>query len=298
MINRSLLVTGASGFIGSCLVRRLLKDGYVVHVVMRFTSDTSLVDEFRDSLCIHYHDGSTAGLVDIVSSAAPSAVFHLASLFLSEHTTEDVEQLVNSNMMFATQLVEAMSVNNVKLLVNTGTSWQHYQNMDYNPVCLYAALKQAFECVLRYYVEAHRFQVITLSLFDTYGPGDRRPKLFNIFKRASISDEPLAMSAGAQLIDLVYIDDVVNAFLVAYHKIQDESFPSMETFALSSGTPLPLLEIAKVYENITRQRLNITWGGRSYRAREVMVPWTSFETLPGWCPEIDLIDGIRRTILE
>jgi nucleoside-diphosphate-sugar epimerase len=42
--------------------------------------------------------------------------------------------------------------------------------------------------------------------------------------------------------------------------------------------------------------LNIVWGGRPYRAREVMEPWTAFSTLPGWSPRISLKEGIRRMV--
>ena len=66
----------------------------------------------------------------------------------------------------------------VKILVNTGTSWQHYENKDYSPVNLYAATKQSFEAILQYYVEVASLKAITLKLFETYGLDDPRPNFF------------------------------------------------------------------------------------------------------------------------
>ncbi|MGZ6005388.1 MAG: NAD-dependent epimerase/dehydratase family protein [Candidatus Saccharimonadales bacterium] len=294
MAERAVLVTGACGFIGSFLVRRLLSQGWQVHLVLREKTNRVILDEFGKALHVHVHDGSTANLISIIKVAAPQAVFHLASLFLAQHTSNDIERLVQSNVLFSTQLAEAMAVNGVKLLVNTGTSWQHYEDMKYNPVCLYAALKQAYEAVLRFYVESCGLRVITLKLFDTYGPGDNRPKLLGLLRRTALSGDTLDMSPGEQLMDLVYIDDVIDAFVIAFERLQAGTVSAMEEYAVSSGTPISLREIAAVYAKVSGYVLNINWGGRDYRVREVMRPWTSFQILPGWQPRVDLVTGIMH----
>lgn len=295
---RSVLVTGASGFIGSHLVRRLLGQGWQVHIALRPGSSLAMLKDVgrEQGMHVHLHDGSTENLIDIVKAAAPLAVFHLASLFLAQHTPADVERLVQSNLLFSTQLAEAMSVNQVALLVNAGTSWQHYDNQDYNPVCLYAALKQAFEAVLRFYAENNGLKVITLKLFDTYGPGDDRPKLLHLFQRIAATGETLAMSPGEQLIDLVYIDDVIDAFLLAFARLRAAPGALYESYALSSGAALPLRQLAAIYAGASGRPLNIEWGGRPYRPREVMTPWTGFRILPGWAPAVSLEEGMRRCV--
>jgi nucleoside-diphosphate-sugar epimerase len=291
-----VLVTGASGFIGAALVRRLLAEGHEVHVVLRPGSQRVELERLGLNLHIHLHDGTTAGLIAILAATAPQAVFHLASLFLAQHNSEQVEALVQSNVLFSTQLAEAMARNGVTLLVNTGTSWQHHENQAYNPVCLYAALKQAFEAVLRWYAETADLRVVTLKLFDTYGPGDLRPKLLHLLRRHAESGAALAMSPGAQLIDLVYIDDVIDAFLMAFEQLKATSAGTMLEYAVTSGEPLALKQVAEVYAETSGRTLNIEWGGRPYREREVMVPWSAGSTVPGWRPRVGLRDGILRCL--
>jgi nucleoside-diphosphate-sugar epimerase len=220
-------------------------------------------------------------------------VFHLASLFLATHTPEDVRPLVESNILFGAQLLEAMARTGCNKLVNTGTSWQHYHSDDYVPVCLYAATKQAFEDVAWYYVHGEGLRLITLKLFDTYGPGDRRPKLFNALRNAARRGEELAMSAGEQLVDLVYVEDVTRAFLVAAEMVEDKE-TAPEAYAISSGKPRPLREIVETYARVTGVPIRVHWGARPYRTREVMMPWTAGKRLPSWTPEVSLEEGIRK----
>jgi nucleoside-diphosphate-sugar epimerase len=218
-MSKTALVTGATGFIGSHLARRLVKDGWAVHAVVRSSSKRDLIHDIEHAIHFHIYDGTIDSMQGILAESRPDTIFHLASLFLSQHQPRDITALIQSNITFGTHLVEAAVVNGCFQFINTGTSWQHYENEDYNPVNLYAATKQAFEDILKYYVEAHGVKVITLKLFDTYGPDDPRPKLMNLLKRAAETGETLEMSPGEQLIDLVHVDDVVEAFCTAQELI-------------------------------------------------------------------------------
>ncbi|HEX8406096.1 MAG TPA: NAD(P)-dependent oxidoreductase [Duganella sp.] len=293
MSARRVLLTGASGFVGSALTRRLLEDGWDVHLLLREGSAADGLPLEGERLHIHRHDGGTVQLIEIMRAAAPEAVFHLASLFLATHKPEDVERLIHSNLLFSTQVAEAMAACGVRRLVNTGTSWEHYEDADYNPVCLYAATKQAFAALLHYYVECHGLRVVTLKLFDTYGAGDTRPKVLNLLKRIALEGTSLGMSPGEQLVDLVYIDDVIDAFMLAYEQLADgRQQAAMEEYGVSCGAPLPLREIAALYAQVSGKPLAIDWGGRPYRDREVMVPWHSYRSVPGWRPKVDLATGL------
>ena len=288
---RRALVTGASGYVGSHLVRRLLAEGWEVHVLLRERSDAAAL---APGVAVHRHGGDTADLVRIVERAAPEVVFHLAAVFVAEHRPGDVVPLVQANLLFATQLLEAMRVNGVPTLLNTGTAWQHYGDREYDPVNLYAATKQAFEAILAYYVNAHALRAATLVLFDTYGPDDPRPKLMSALWRAARSGERLAMASGVQLLDLVHVDDVVDAYLAAERALRTAA-PGHLRYRVSSGAPLRLTDLVAVFESATGLRLAVDWGARPDRARDVLVHWTGSGPPPGWQPRIALAEGIARS---
>ena len=154
-------------------------------------------------------------LLEAVSVCRPDVVVHLASLFLAQHNQNQVQALIDSNISFGALMLEAMIANSVFAFINTSSVWLHYNNEDYNPANLYASTKKAFSDVLRYYTEATPLKAITLELPDTYGPNDPRRKIVSILVESIQKREHISLTAGEQFLDLVHVDDIVDAFRLA-----------------------------------------------------------------------------------
>ncbi|MBF0332408.1 MAG: NAD(P)-dependent oxidoreductase [Alphaproteobacteria bacterium] len=284
-----VLLTGATGFVGGALAARLCGEGHAVHAVIRPTSDAGRLPA---GVTPHVHDGRTDTLIAIVAAAAPEVVIHAASLFVAQHRPADIEPLVAANLLFGTQLLEAMDLAGVRRLINTGTSWQHYRGDDFEPVNLYAATKRAFEALLDYYVAARGFAAVDLLLYDTYGPGDPRRKVLALLLGLARDGGALEMSPGEQKLDLVHIDDVCDAFLAGLGVV---AAPGRRSHAVASGRLVTLKELAGIVEGVTGRPLRIAWGARPYRDREVMLPWPGRGPLPGWRAKVALEAGIAAT---
>lgn len=281
-MSKVALISGVTGFVGSHLARRLVKDGWTVHAIIRSASKRDLIHDIESVIHFHIYDGCIASMQDILFKSRPNTIFHLASIFLSQHDPQEITNLIQSNVIFGTHLVEAAIENKCFNFINTGTSWQHYNDENYNPVNLYAATKQAFEDILRYYVESNGLKVITLKLFDTYGHNDPRPKLMNLLRLAAETGRTLKMSPGEQLIDLVHVDDVVEAFCVANELIEREKAAMMKDYGVASGYPVSLKKIVADLEDDLGVKINVCWSGRPYRKREMMFTWKNYNILPGW----------------
>lgn len=290
---RRALVTGASGYVGSHVAARLAAAGWEVHALLRAGSSTGRVPPAAHA---HRFDGGTERLVEIVSAAAPDVVFHLASLFIAEHATADVTALIESNVLLGTQLAEAMRVQGCTRLVNTGTAWQHFGHEEYHPADLYAATKQAYVDVLRYFVEAAGLRVITLELFDTYGPDDPRSKLMTVLRRAALNGGRVGLTEGRQRLDLVHVDDVARAYEGAAQRLLAGAVHGLERWMVRTGEPVSVRELVALFERVTGRTLDAEWGARPYRARDMLEPWSGGETLPGWHPRVPLEQGIRALL--
>jgi len=291
-MSRTALVTGATGFIGGKLVRRLLDAGWSVHVLRRNAAP------LPPGVEAHVYAGGTDEVAAAVNAAGPDVIFHLASLYLADHRAEQVADLVASNVLLTAQLAEAASAAGTGVpLLNTGTAWQasgqqREEKAGYAPVNLYAATKQAGADLLRYYADARGLPALTLRLFDTYGPGDTRRKLVQLLVEAAQAGEPLGMSPGEQRIDLTHVDDAVGAFLVAAKRLLNADAGAFEDFYVS-GDRLSVRELAgRVGEALGRD-VPARFGERPYRPREVMEPVAAAPLLPGWSPSVTLSEGIR-----
>lgn len=288
-MSRRALVTGVTGFIGGKLAIRLLAEGWQVDAIVRPGSDTA---DLPGDITFHrIEDGQD--LTPVLAAARPDVVFHLASLYLAEHRPDQTEALVRSNVLFPALLAEAMAAVGITSLVNTGTAWQHFGGEDYLPVNLYAATKQAAEDLLLYYADARDLSIVTLRLFDTYGDGDKRRKLIQILIDAATSGEALAMSPGDQIVDMTHVDDVVDGFLLAGDRLMHDAAPRRETFFLS-GERRSVKALTQLVADALDRPLAPEFGGRPYRAREVMDPVAGEPRLPGWKPRRALIDYLRR----
>lgn len=289
-----ILVTGATGFIGQNLVKNLLDKKYEIHCLVRPCSDVSKIDTRIKTFS---YDNNIDSLIDFFQNQKFDGIVHLASLFLVSHTKNDISNLIFSNIKFGTELLEACKISNVKWFINTGTFWQnHHSQEGYNPVNLYSATKEAFEVMVKYYTETSNLIFTTIKLSDTFGLNDTRNKIFNIWSNIAKSGKVLEMSAGEQIIDISYIEDVISAYdILINYLISDkkEEFKNQE-FVVTNNERVSLKELLKIFEDATNTKLNIVWGGRPYREREVMIPYNKGKVVPTWEQKYSLKEAIQK----
>lgn len=288
------IITGATGFIGSNLCKRLLKENHEVAIICRKNSNLNTLKDVLDRIEVFYYESNLQDMINFFTIIKPDAVFHIAGLIITEHKPSDISILIDSNIKFSTQILEAMSISGVKYIINTGTCLQHYNNANYNPSCLYAATKQAFDDILKYYVESYNFKSITLTLFNVYGENDLSNRLLNKLNYAAITNCELKMSCGYQKIDLIYIDDVINAYIHSYHLLKDDPAINNQCYAICTERLVTLRDLVSIYEKENKVKLNIKWCDKDYRFREVFIPWSSYTLLPGWKSKVSLEEGIKK----
>jgi nucleoside-diphosphate-sugar epimerase len=288
---RRALVTGGTGFLGTRIAARLLNAGWHVDCVTR-----PIPEEAPAGTTAHLHDGTTERMIAIVAAARPDVVFHLAGLFVATHAPADVEPLIASNVLFGAQVLEGMSAAGGGRFINTSTCWQHYLDAPYRPVDLYAATKQAFEDIVDYHADATGVQAVTITIYDTYGPGDTRGKLLEKLVRAALDGAPMGLSPGEQQLELVHVDDVVEAYVAAADLLLADAVSGHERYALRARERVTVRELAAVVERAAGRAIDADWGARPYRDREMMEPWSAGVPVPGWAPAVSLEDGVRQVV--
>lgn len=289
-----ILMTGITGFIGHHLGERLVNDGHEVHAIVRPTSKVhALSENLREKVTFHVHDSENT-LLDIVTDLCvenhrPDVVFHLATNFVTAHRFEDIQKLIQSNITFGTELLDAMAANNVLNFVNAGTFEQTIDD-NISPVNLYAATKDCFEGIVNFYTASRNLKCIGLRLSDTYAADDKSDRLLGRLRRSLLTGEKIELSHVGQLVDLIYIDDAVEAFIAAKKILAACKYDYCGAYSVGLSRPVTLGEVVKIFEEVAGKKLSIEWRNRYVSTNFRGTP----RFLPNWSPTTALRDGIKK----
>lgn len=286
------IITGATGYIGSHVLKYLLSKGWDIHIVADPKFGYDAIEDVRSQIDIFEYNGEINSLIDYFQIVNADVVFHLAAAVITNYKPEQVPVLIQSNIQFGTEILEAMKASSTRMIVSTGSYWQNYNSDNYNPVDLYAATKEAFEKIVQLYVDAFNFRHVNLRLFDVYGEDDKRPKLWNILKKIAGTDEILEVSPGEQMLDMVHISDVCTAYEAAYYLMLESTDIKNKTFGVMTGNQHSLKSIIALYEQMMGKKMNVHFGGRAYKEREVMVPYKHYNVLPNWNAKVMINKGL------
>ena len=286
------MITGATGYIGSHLLKYLLQQGWEIHIIVQPEFGYSYIADVKEQIHIFEYNNDINSLIDYFREANAEVVFHLAAAVITNYTPSQIPTLVQSNIQFGAEILEAMRLSSTRLFIGTGSYWQNYNSDTYNPVDLYAASKEAFEKILQYYVDAYKVRAITLRLFDVYGEDDKRPKLLNILKNVAGTENSIDISPGEQYLDMVHISDVCTAYLAAYRLLRLDGNINNEIYGVCTENRVQLKEMIKLFQSVLGKSIHLNVGGKPYKEREIMNPISSYKRLPNWQPYITLKDGL------
>jgi nucleoside-diphosphate-sugar epimerase len=289
-----VLVTGATGFLGSHLVPELLAQGHRVGYVAR--AGSVLLPE-RDGCRVWTVGDNGEGIGEALAACRPDVVVHLAALYICEHDPDDIGPLIRTNVEFGAHLLDAMTASGCQALVYAGSAWQHYRDRNYCPVNLYAATKQAFSAIAEYYVDAAGLRLLELHLYDSYGAGDARPKLLNRLRDAAEAGADFSMSEGTQSMHLVHVDDLSRGLAMACEQVSTFNPGERRLYRLPSEKAVTLRELVDTLSAVDPLRpVKACWGLRPFRQREVFRPWEGAPILPGWQPRRTLTEGLCEMV--
>lgn len=287
---KTFLITGATGFIGSYIVKKLLS--YDANIIVI----THKTDLFIDSVEKIRYDGTYESISTHLEDSKIDGVLHLATMFTSNHKTNQIGDLIDSNIKFGTYLLEFSKNKKIPFFINTSTFAQYFEHNGYNPQNLYAATKQSFEDVISYYKEDSDIFFMTLELTDTYGKNDTRPKFINQLLSAIVNNTEFRMSKGEQQINYLNVEDASDAFLCAILLILNQKVKNGSHFSVYSNETYVLIDLVKDVVSKFESKIQINNNFYPYRKREMMAFKPNYPKLPYWDAKTPLMDGIAQLL--
>lgn len=289
---KHIMISGATGYIGISLIRELVKE-YQVYALVRKESDLSVLNTLIDKECIiQINDGN---VYKTIRQAQPEYYINLMGKFIAEHSEDNLAELLEGNFDVPVMLLDAVCQAGCKKIINTGTYWQNFNGESSNPVDLYGAVKNAFENIIKYYTETMGCRSITLKLFDTYGPNDKRKKLLTVL--AEMKDgESIDLSDCMQKVYYCHIKDVVSAYIAAMGLLDAAKSRYMEEFAVRDKKPVVLKDVIVKLTKIMNKDIKLNFGMRENRKREIVNPEGIGKIIPGWECTVPLEQGLKEML--
>jgi len=284
------LVTGATGFIGSHLVSRLTGLGAVVHAVSRQVHADDAATWHVADLC----DADQVGAV--IRAAAPAVVFHLASEVTGGREVRLVRPTLESNLDSAVNLLTAVAdaVPNGRLVLAGSVEEPRPEDGDVVACSPYAVAKWAVSGYARMFHQLWDVPVTTLRIGMVYGPGQQDlRKLIPYVTTALLRGESPELTSGTRLVDWIYVDDVVDAFLAA---ASSAAAPG-RVFDIASGSQLSIRDTIELLAKIIGAQQQPRFGAIADRPldRAQVADIGLAGELLDWRPRTDLETGLRRT---
>lgn len=299
---KRVLVTGGTGFVGANLVRRLLSEEACVFVLARDAATAWRLDGIRERVTVL--SGDLSRLVDVqaaMGSARPSVVFHLATA-RGASTPADYPMFVAVNTMGAYHLWMAAHEAGVERLVCAGSQLEYgpslapHRETDRIQPNTFHGLTKAAACLFLQAAGCREApSTVILRLFHVYGPWESPKRLIPTAARAALGGHRLLMTGKGIRRDYVYVDDVVDAFLMA----ADRTDLNGEIFNIGSGHQTPNEEAVAMIERLSGAPLDVEFGAypshvmdTTYRVADI----EKAKALLGWQPRHALEQGLRATL--
>jgi nucleoside-diphosphate-sugar epimerase len=297
-----VLVTGATGFVGACLTRRLVDAGYDVHLFTRRESDrwriTDLLGRVREHDVDLRDRSSVEKAVNVIS---PNIICHLATYggFASQRESTAIYEV---NFLGTVNLLRACEQTGFDLFINTGSSSEYgiksqpmRENDFLEPVGDYGVSKAATALFCSAEARGKDLPVVTLRLFSPFGPWDDPKRLIPLVIKNFLRGEIPRLSTPTSVRDYVFIDDVVNSYL----RLIENPYMRGEIFNIGSGQQYAIGDVVRQIAALIGTDVVPRWGTASPQRKEPAC-WVAdrakAEQLLGWRPETSLHAGLEKTI--
>lgn len=291
-------VTGASGFIGAALVRRLLRDGAAVSVAVRPSTDLHRVRDIQDRLAFHRLDAQDSeAAARALEAAAPEVIFNLATWRAPDPPAS--AERTNAGGLASLQRYAAPHGARV---IHMGSSLEYGDRSrpcreadDANGDTVHGAAKAAASRLGRAYAQSTGCRLLILRLFQVYGPHDRPTRFLPSLIDAALTGQPFALTPRGLRRDWVYVDDVVEAAIAA----ASADLPPGEIVNIASGHESTNEDVVSLVERHVGRPVRIDaqpCTPRSWDVSHWVADIDKARRLLQWTPKYPLALGLERTV--
>lgn len=302
MIKKRIVITGAGGFIGSNIVRKLLEEHYVVHVIWKKGSSFYRLIDIKEKLIIHTVSlEDKENLTQVIKKIKPFAIFHMAT-YSDYREQEKIEEIIKVSINGTVNLLLASLSVPYSIFVNTGSSSEYglkqkpMREKDLlEPVSFYAAAKAGATLLCQAFASHYDKPIVTFRPFSVYGPYEAPDRFIPTIIHHILEKRPILLTSGKQRRDFIYVKDIVSAYMKT---LEHGKSLQGKVINLGTGKEFSNDEIVKILFRCIKQKVPIQKGAFPKRIWDTP-HWVAnidiARKLLQWKPTYSVSDGLQET---
>ena len=276
-----ILLTGASGFIGSELLKDLSQK-HKLYITLRkninYKSKNIKVLKFKDNFDLNKK----------LRNIKIDAVIHCATHYVKNHKFEDLKKLSDSNILFGNIILENLENMNTKIFINFSTVWEDYNRKKNNFYNLYSAYKRAFKSLITFYKNKFfKTKFFDIVISDTFGENDRRKKIINIMRsnyQKNFTTKIISKNLYINLLNVLDINRGIKLILKKNYKSGTYLFKNNEFYSL--------FNIVNFINNKNKKKIKVKWISNATLKEK----FYRYKALKNWKPIKSNISDIAKVI--
>ena len=295
-----VVVTGASGFVGSHLVRRLAGEGMQVGVLIRSNRNVQRIKDVLPRLQVFHADlRDHSSVADALTRFQPECLVHLAWQGVGNRERNDLQQL--ENLSLALNLLRAARAAGCQTYVGVGSQAEYGACRDVisedtpnNPTTIYGLTKLCHCLQAREFCASAGMRFVWLRLFSSYGPDDDPSWMIPYLVQTLLRGETPSLTLGEQKWDYIHVRDVAGAILAVVQNAKASGI-----YNLGSGDAATLRSTIEYIRDLIDPSLSLGFGQIPYRPDQVMFLQADISRLAadtGWRPGIRIQEGLREVV--
>jgi UDP-glucose 4-epimerase len=303
--NTRVLVTGAPGFIGAHLTRRLVAEGAEVHALSPSVSSVyprSLLD-VRHEISMHEANIVDRSAMDsIAKDVQPEVIFHLGAYTHVGKSWQRIDECIQTNVQGTINVIKACAAFGFKRFINMGTS-EIYGDIDVpftetdsvHPNSPYSVTKYAAERLCRLMYESLALPIVLCRPFNAFGPGQTPDRIIPETIVRALQGEPIKMTSGRQTREFNYVEDIADGLVRAAVTPDIEG----ELFNIGCGQEVAIKDIARITLELMGDPVPLELDAIPHRPTEIWRMYcdnTRAREILKWEPKHTLEQGLEKTI--
>lgn len=292
----NILLTGATGFLGSHILKRIAeRTSYKLIVLKRSFSNTERIFKYLSNPNIQYYDIDKIDIQEIFLHNKIEAIIHVATEYGKKNPS--VTKILETNLMFPIYLLENAIRNGCRVFINTD-SYFNKEGLSYNYLLDYSLSKKSLLMWLKYY--SNDIKIANMVLEHIFGENDNSDKFTEyMIRNVAINKvDEIDLTAGTQKRDFIYVDDVVDAYMKVLEYEEKSNQKGFVEFDIGLGSAISIKEFVETIKIVSGSNTMFNFGAIPARSDEIESSAADNKKLLeiGWKPQYSVQAGLTKVV--